>query len=198
MTRNTFIGFTCFFWPAFVFAQQTVHLKIDTGQVVREIDPKIYGQFLEHIYHSVNGGLWGESVWNRSFEERLSPDDWRVRAGVLTAPAAHAGESRFLIGSEAWGDYDYFVDVRKTGGDGALMVGVRESRANGLTLNFDGKQAQLIRTLTNRQTRATDKSTLGTADVALESGRWYRVHVRVEGRRLQAFVDDKPLFDVKT
>src|ERR1044071_3369433 len=111
MQRKLFLYLFVFSTSAFC---QSVHLKVDTSQVVREIDPKIYGQFLEHIYHSVNGGVWGEMVWNRSFEERLSPDDWRVRGGVLVTPAATDRESRFLIGSEAWRDYDYFVDVRKT------------------------------------------------------------------------------------
>ena len=96
---------------------QPAHLKVDTTAIVHQIDPKIYGQFLEHIYHSVNGGLWGEAVWNRSFEERLSPDDWRVRGGVLVSPPPSDRESRFLIGSEAWVDYDYFIDFRKTAGD---------------------------------------------------------------------------------
>ena len=176
---------------------QPVQLKIDTSQVVREIDPKIYGQFLEHIYHSVDGGLWGEVVWNRSFEERLSPEDWRVRGGVLASPAASEHESRFMIGSEAWGDYDYFVDMRRTGGDGGVMAGVRSSRGSALTLTFDGKRVQLIRDVANRQTRSTDQSTLGTTDLALEAGRWYRVHMRVQGHTVRAFVDDKPLFDVK-
>jgi len=61
MSRNLYLFFACALAPAFA---QPVHLKIDTTQVVREIDPKIYGQFLEHIYHSVNGGVWGEVVWN--------------------------------------------------------------------------------------------------------------------------------------
>ena len=56
----------------------------------------------------------------------------------------------------------------------------------------------MIRTVANRQTHVAAKSTLGTADLALEAGRWYRLRVRVEGRHLQAFIDDKPLLDVKT
>lgn len=188
--------FTCFFWAALALAQQNVHLKVDTTQVVRQIDPKIYGQFLEHIYHSVDGGVWGEVVWNRSFEERPSPDDWRVRGGILVAPAATDRDSRFMIGSEAWVDYDYFVDICKTGGEGALLAGARATtRGAGLALSFDGKQAQLVRTISNRQTGATDTSTLGKADFALENGRWYRIHLRAEGRHLKAFVDEKPLLD---
>ncbi len=41
---------------------------VEPNEVVCEIDEKVYGHFLEHIYHSVNGGLWGELVWNRSLE----------------------------------------------------------------------------------------------------------------------------------
>ncbi|HML74138.1 MAG TPA: alpha-L-arabinofuranosidase C-terminal domain-containing protein [Anaerohalosphaeraceae bacterium] len=47
-----------------------ITLSVNTEQVVGQIDERIYGHFLEHIYHSVNGGLWGELVWNRSFEFR--------------------------------------------------------------------------------------------------------------------------------
>src|ERR1700733_11080318 len=167
MTRNILLRFFCFLWTALAFAQQPVHLKVDASQVVREIDPKIYGQFLEHIYHSVNGGVWGEAVWNRSFEERLSQDDWRVRGGVLVTPPAADRESRFIVGSAAWGDYDFFVDARKNAGTGALAVGIFNAR-----------------------------TPTKTPDLVLEDGRWYRVHVRVTGRRVQAFLDDKPAFDV--
>jgi alpha-L-arabinofuranosidase len=97
---------------------EPISLRVDTYRVVREIDPKIYGQFLEHIYHSVNGGLWGESVWNRSFEELGSPDGWVVRGGVLVSPAK---ESRFSFPSSlAWGDYDFLFDVRGAAAVGAL------------------------------------------------------------------------------
>jgi alpha-L-arabinofuranosidase len=44
-------------------------LSIEPNDVIGQIDEKTYGHFLEHIYHSVNGGLWGELVWNRSFEQ---------------------------------------------------------------------------------------------------------------------------------
>jgi alpha-N-arabinofuranosidase len=48
---------------------EPVKLVVNTDKVVQKIDDKIYGQFLEHIYHSASNGLWGEVVWNRSFEE---------------------------------------------------------------------------------------------------------------------------------
>lgn len=46
-----------------------VSLRILPRQVTGAIDERIYGHFLEHIFHSVNGGLWGEMVWDRSFED---------------------------------------------------------------------------------------------------------------------------------
>ena len=54
----------------------TEPLFIEPNEIVCEIDEKVYGHFLEHIYHSVNGGLWGELVWNRSFEDW--PDEWQT------------------------------------------------------------------------------------------------------------------------
>ncbi|HWA11416.1 MAG TPA: alpha-L-arabinofuranosidase C-terminal domain-containing protein [Opitutaceae bacterium] len=52
-------------------AQTAADLTVNSDKVVKQIDDKLYGHFLEHIYHSLNGGLWGEVVWNRSFEEGL-------------------------------------------------------------------------------------------------------------------------------
>ena len=84
---------------------QTVSLTVNTDTVLHGIDPKIYGQFLEHIYHSVNGGIWGEVVWNRSFEETLTQGAWKVNGGVLEAAGGN-GDSRFRFGAETWRDYD--------------------------------------------------------------------------------------------
>lgn len=50
---------------------QTAALTVDSDHVVKQVDNRLYGHFLEHIYHSLHGGLWGEVVWNRSFEEGL-------------------------------------------------------------------------------------------------------------------------------
>ena len=61
---------------------QTVSLTVNTGAVLHGIDEKIYGQSLEPVYHSVNGGLWGDVVWNRSFEETLTEGAWKVAGGA--------------------------------------------------------------------------------------------------------------------
>ena len=45
-------------------------LTIDPTVEVGRIDPRIYGFLLEHIYHSCDNGVWGEEIFNRSFEDR--------------------------------------------------------------------------------------------------------------------------------
>ena len=45
-----------------------VKISIDPHKTLNQVDEKVYGHFLEHIYHSVNGGLWGNLIWDRSFE----------------------------------------------------------------------------------------------------------------------------------
>ena len=91
---------------------QTVSLTVNTGTVLHAIDPKIYGQSLEPVI----GGLWGEVVWNRSFEETVTEGAWKVNGGVLEA-AGGKGDSRFHFGAETWRDYELSVDVMRAAGE---------------------------------------------------------------------------------
>src|SRR5678809_659238 len=43
-------------------------LQVDTDRRIGTIDPKIYGQFLEHINHSVEDGLFAEQIRGAGFE----------------------------------------------------------------------------------------------------------------------------------
>src|SRR3569833_1909791 len=43
-------------------------LLVDTDRVSTPIDPRIYGQFLEHINHSVEDGLFAEQIRGAGFE----------------------------------------------------------------------------------------------------------------------------------
>lgn len=49
-------------------APAPVHLTLHTDTPTKHIDPRIYSQFLEHIFHSVHGGLWGDQLLNPSLE----------------------------------------------------------------------------------------------------------------------------------
>ena len=175
---------------------QTVSLTINTGTVLHGIDEKIYGQFLEHIYHSVNGGLWGEVVWNRSFEETLTEGEWKVAGGVLEGASGN-GHARFRLGAETWRDYELSVDVSRPAGNATLAVAVRGNRSANYALSLGGAGGfELTRTADNPQTRRPETSVLQSAAGQMENGRWYGVRIRIEGTRLEVWLDGKVLFDL--
>ena len=51
-------------------------LQVDTDRRIGTIDPKIYGQFLEHINHSVEDGLFAEQIRGAGFEGRDLETYW--------------------------------------------------------------------------------------------------------------------------
>jgi alpha-N-arabinofuranosidase len=51
-------------------------LQVDTDRRLGQIDPKIYGQFLEHINHSVEDGLFAEQIRGAGFEGRDFETYW--------------------------------------------------------------------------------------------------------------------------
>ena len=67
---------------------QPVTLTVDPGKVLHGIDEKVYGHFLEHIYHSCNGGLWGELIWDRSFEGGGAGVAWSCKDNCIVQEGA--------------------------------------------------------------------------------------------------------------
>ena len=49
-----------------------VELAVRPDVTLNAVDERIYGFLLEHIYHSCDNGVWGEEVFNRSFEDRAN------------------------------------------------------------------------------------------------------------------------------
>ena len=172
---------------------QTVKLTVNTGNVLHTVDPKIYGQSLESAY----GGLWGEVVWNRSFEETLTWGAWKVNGGVLEAAGGN-DDSRFYFGAETWRDYDLSVDVMRPAGSGVLSVGVRRNfMTENFALSLGGTGGfELARTVHIPQSLPFKTTVLQTVAGQIEDGHWYRVRVRIEGTRLQVWLDGKALCDV--
>src|SRR3954466_2531028 len=69
----------------FLGTAKAVELTVHTDQTTKTISPGIYGQFLEHIFNSVHGGLWGDQILNGTFE---STPQRRVRNGESGAAPA--------------------------------------------------------------------------------------------------------------
>lgn len=90
---TTIILTGCFFSSGHLIhgQNQTLSIVVNPDKTTGKIDVGIYGQFLEHLYHSVNGGIWGDVVWNRSFEEM--PPRPRQRDGEAPEDQARAALS---------------------------------------------------------------------------------------------------------
>src|SRR3954447_15295814 len=105
------MGKAVLFWlAAGMAAAQSVTLTVNTSGSLHTVDEKIYGQTI------ANGGVWGEMVGNRSFEDSLVEGAWKVSNGVLEA----AGDGRFRFGAETWRDYEVSLDVARPTGAGVL------------------------------------------------------------------------------
>ncbi len=126
-------------------------LTVHTDQAVKTISPGIYGQFLEHIFNSVHGGLWGDQILNGTLELRpaMRGRGGRGRGAPSTnAPASPTNASTAAPAPVAapppdWefvsGSGEVFVDrenpfnaevsvriVAKAGGDLASLPGLRQ------------------------------------------------------------------------
>jgi alpha-N-arabinofuranosidase len=44
-------------------------IRVDANRVENQLSPMLYGQFLEYMFQCIKGGLHGEMIRNRSFEE---------------------------------------------------------------------------------------------------------------------------------
>jgi alpha-N-arabinofuranosidase len=165
---------------------------VNPQHVLNRIDEKVYGHFFEHIYHSANGGLWGELVWNRSFEES-SGSRWELDNGEVVQ-AGMGEDQRLTFGDPAWTDYEYTLEARKTGGSEGFLILFRVSNPNQFYwYNLGGwgnVRHQLEKAAGSRQ------SPVGSAvEQRIEAGKWYRIRVRCEGSRQQVWLDDKQVLD---
>jgi len=179
--------------PAQENAATEVAYTVNPARVLNQIDEKIYGHFYEHIYHSANGGLWGELVWNRSFEQnatgRWSIDDGQViQAGMGT-------DQRLMFGDPSWTDYEFTLEARKTGGSEGFLILFRETspRAH-YWYNIGGwgnVRHQLEKARPNRGRGAVGPSARGR----IQTGKWYKIRVRCAGNHTQIWLDDEQVLD---
>lgn len=58
-------------------------IRIDVNKKGHDVSPSLYGIFYEDINHAGDGGLYGELIKNRSFEDTQHPDSWHVENGRL-------------------------------------------------------------------------------------------------------------------
>jgi len=183
-------------WVSLAAAQDAEVLKvsyvINPERVLSRIDEKVYGHFFEHIYHSANGGLWGELVWNRSFEEN-SAGLWRIEDGQVVQ-AGMGTDQRLMFGDPAWTDYEYTLEAQKTGGSEGFLILFRIAGPNQFywyNIGGWGNQWHQLEKAFGRQRNPVGPQVRDRID----AGKWYRVRVRCEGNRSQVWLDDRQVLD---
>src|SRR5689334_3797205 len=73
-------------------------LQVDADHRIGTIDPRIYGQFLEHINHSVVDGLFAEQIRGGGFEGRDFDTYWTAFG---PADAVHVVNTAFERGAKS-------------------------------------------------------------------------------------------------
>lgn len=178
-----------------IHAQQaTVRLSIDLTTVVNRVDEKVYGHFLEHIYHSCNGGLWGDLVWNRSFEQN-ELGKWTIEDGQI-AQEGMGTNVRMTFGEAGWRDYEYTLEAKKTGGQEGFLVLFRiKSEKEFYWCNLGGWGNQRHSLERGVETGGRWGPVGPQPAGRIESDRWYAIRVRCEGRHFQVWLDDALIID---
>ena len=170
--------------------------QIYTTEIEHTIDINVYGHFLEHIYNSTNGGLWGELVWNRSFERITgSGGQWSIEDDAIVQKSLNEN-IRLLLGETSWQDYEITLQAKKLGGNEGFLVMFRANGDNFYWLNIAGW---------NNTRHAIEKGIEGegrwgvlngfTTPGSVQNNIWYDIKIRCEGNHFQVWLNGNSLFD---
>lgn len=187
---------------AMVHAQGRLEWQINADSVENRIDRKLYGFLLEHIYHSVSNGIWGENVWNRSFEERWAYGNWTVNSeGTIELDALSKPAGDFRIGEGK--DYELSLEVKRISGEGPVLIGVRDQNRDRMLTNriycFLGAENNTehhLQTATGWvwHTPVVDTKIVDVAKGKLKPGVWVKLRIRCWRDSLTCWLDGRPLF----
>lgn len=183
-------GLTTLAFCAALAAQEaaTVNYKVDPSKVENTVDARIYGQFLEHIFNSVHGGLWGDMILNPSLEAQ-GGGGWTIEDDTVMSSQLIT-DRKLIFGDDKWGDYELTLEARKIEGAEGFIVMFRVADTGRFYwVNFGGWG--------NREhgVQKNGGQPVKRAAGTIEQNQWYQVRIRCEGARVQAYLDGKLVLD---
>lgn len=180
----------------------TIVATVDTQKIVQKIDKRIYSQFLEHIYNSCNGGLWGELVWNRSFEAGKF-SGWSFQSGILKQDSLET-DCRYILGSNqkdstSWTDYDIRVRAKKVAGSEGFLIMFRVSPdcSSYYWLNIGGWNNKYL--AIEKETPSSNGRHIVGGQVEIppiECERDYDIRILLMGRNIKVFIDQELVHEI--
>ena len=94
---------------------EAADIEVDPSSVIGAISPYFFGQFIEHEYNTIQGGLWAELLRDRKFEEGDADRDG-VSDGWVAEERIEDKYWRLMRGTSS--DVHYFVDEKQYFGGG--------------------------------------------------------------------------------
>jgi alpha-N-arabinofuranosidase len=162
---------------------------LDPLKVERTADVGIHGQFLEHIFNSVHGGLWGDLLRNPSLEPNGEAGGWLLKDDTVTL-ARPATNQPLRLGDREWTDYEVTLEARRDEGAEGFIVMFRVAGDRHYWVNFGGW---------GNQQHGIEKNggPVRGARVpgSIEAGRWYQVRIACAGAKATVWLDGKQVLD---
>jgi len=188
-----FIAITLVFCGCKQPSDDVSRLEISSLKPVAPISSFLYGHFYEHIYHSANGGLWGDQVWNRSFEEFLETPNWKISHGIISQ-SEKLSDVKLIFGDPSWTDYEFTLEARKDSGYEGFLVLFRATGDNNyywLNLGGWGNSQHTIEKEINNKRDVIAPFIKGS----IPEKEWIPIRIVVKGNQMQAYLNNQELYN---
>ena len=163
---------------------------INTANIINTIDEKVYGHFLEHIYHSANGGLWGDLVWNRSFENGADGGGiWSIDSDELIQSSSSATDVHIEFGDDTWTDYELTLQAQKDSGSEGFLIVVRASDSSNFYWVNIGGWANTLNCIES-EVLGSRSTVSDQVSGSVTTGQWYDITVRCESNNIKVWMDE--------
>lgn len=180
---------------AIPLSAEEVSLTVKAGKIRHRIDEKIYGHFLENIYNSCNNGLWGDLVWNRSFDYN-NAGLWELEEDGTLVQKSVVPEQIRLLGNDDLKDYVFTVEAMKTGGSEGFLIPFHyrsEKEFHWVNLGGWSNERHGIERKLERDSRQV---MIGASmEGSIEKNKWYEISVRCEGKKTTVKLNGKTILE---